>query len=312
VSTYEHKPVLFLEVLDALQPHDGGLYIDGTVGLGGHAQGILEQSAPTGRLLGLDSDPHALAIPCQRWPELGDRLVLVHANFVDMAETAREAGFSCVDGILLDLGVSSMQLEDEGRGFSFQSDGPLDMRMNPDLPETAADLVNSLDANEMADVFYRYGEERRSRALARAIVAERNRRPIRTTGELAAVIRRVAPPRWGQIDPCTRCFQALRIAVNHELEYLEQALPQAAGLLRPGGRLAVISFHSLEDRIVKNFMAVQARSCICPPGLPVCVCGHQPTLRLVNRKPIVPSEEERQSNPRSRSAKLRVAEALPA
>ncbi|MCL4535673.1 MAG: 16S rRNA (cytosine(1402)-N(4))-methyltransferase RsmH [Bacteroidetes bacterium] len=309
-SSYEHTPVLFEEVMAALQPRPGGRYIDATLGLGGHARGILERSAPGGRLLGLDADPDAVESAKQRLVDFGERCVLVVANFAEVGSVAVEHGFAAVDGVLFDLGVSSMQLGRAERGFSFQSEGPLDMRLDPSQTTTAADLVNRLTVEELADIFYRYGEERRSRPLARAITAAREQSPIRTTGQLAAIVRRVVPRGRGRIDPATRAFQALRIAVNRELESLERALPQALDLLRPGGRLAVISFHSLEDRIVKTFMAREARGCICPPGLPVCRCGHRPRLRLITRKPITPTREEEKTNPRSRSAKLRVAEAL--
>ncbi len=309
-SSYEHTPVLYEEVLAALQPRPRGRYIDATVGLAGHARGILERSSPDGRLLGLDADPDAIAAAQHRLVDFGERCLLVVANFAEMDGVAVEHGFTGVDGVLFDLGVSSMQLDRAERGFSFQAEGPLDMRMDPAGPETAADLVNELSADELADIFYHYGEERRSRPLARAIVAARAQMPILTTGQLAAIVRRVVPRGAGRINPATRTFQALRIAVNRELEGLERTLPQALDLLQAGGRLAVISFHSLEDRIVKTFMAQEARGCICPPGLPACVCGHQPRLRLVTRKPIVPGPEEMRANPRSRSAKLRVAEAL--
>ncbi len=307
----EHIPVLFSEVMEALRPHPGGAYIDATLGLAGHARGILERSGPDGRLLGLDADPYALGVAASRLAGFGQRCVLVAANFSEMGSIARAHGFPAVDGILFDLGVSSIQLDRPERGFSFREEGPLDMRFDPHGLVTAADLVNNLPEQELADIIYRYGEERKSRAVARAIVQERERQPIRTTTQLARIVRRVVSRGAGRTDPATRTFQALRIAVNQEMESLEQALPQALELLRPGGRLAVIAFHSLEDRIVKTFMAREASSCLCPPSLPVCVCGHQPRIRLVTRKPIVPTKEEEKWNPRSRSARLRVAEALP-
>jgi 16S rRNA (cytosine1402-N4)-methyltransferase len=307
---YEHTPVLLGEVLDSLQPRPGGTYIDCTVGLGGHAQAILERTAPDGRLCGLDVDPEALRIANSRLSSFGERAVLIHANFETIAEAAIAHGFKFVDGILFDLGISSLQLDRAERGFSFQADGPLDMRMDPELPETAADLVNNLSAEALADILYNYGEERRSRPLARAIVTARDQRVFKTTKELAEVVRRVVPRGAGRIDPATRTFQALRIEVNKELDSLKKVLPQVIELLRPGGRLAVISFHSLEDRIVKQFIAAEVRGCICPPKVPMCICGRQPRLKMINRKPIIPTTQEQQSNPRSRSAKLRVAEMI--
>jgi 16S rRNA (cytosine1402-N4)-methyltransferase len=301
---------LFDEAMAALQVRPSGRYIDATLGLGGHARGILERSAPDGRLLGLDADPRAVELAARRLSEFGKRALVAAANFAELERVATTHGFTPVDGILFDLGISSMQLAQAERGFSFQYDGPLDMRFDPAQPTTAADLVNRLSADELADIFHRFGEERRARPLTRAIVAAREQEPIRTTGRLAAVVRRAVPRGAGRIDPCTRAFQALRIAVNRELEGLETVLPQALELLRPGGRLAVISFHSLEDRIVKTFMAREARGCVCPPSVPVCVCGHRPRLRVLARKPIVPAPEEGRRNPRSRSAKLRVAETL--
>ena len=273
------------------------------MGGGGHARGILVASAPDGDLLGIDADPMAVALAGERLAEFGQRVALVQGNFADLEEIALEHGFCPVDGILLDLGLSSLQLEAEGRGFSFQLDGPLDMRFDPSQTTTAADLVNDLSVEELADILFRYGEERRSRRIARAIVAGR---PIHTTGELAALVER-AVGRRGKLHPATRTFQALRIAINEELECLAEALPQALRLLVPGGRLAIISFHSLEDRKVKQFFRNEARDCLCPPEVPVCTCGHRATLGIVTKKPIRPSAEEVAANPRSRSAKLRIA-----
>ncbi len=301
-----HIPVLLAPTLALLEVRQGGRYIDGTVGGGGHALAILEASGPDGRLLGLDQDPQALQIAGARLPN--DQVVLVNANFRDLQRVASEHGFTNVDGILLDLGVSSLQFDTAERGFAFQHDAPLDMRMSPATPVTAADLVNSLPEGELADIIYEYGEEPASRRIARAIVAAR---PIQTTGQLAQVVARAAgkPGRW-RIHPATRTFQALRIAVNDELGALTAALPQAVSLLAPGGRLAVISFHSLEDRIVKTFFRDEARDCICPPRQPVCTCGHTATLRIITRKPVEADEAEVQQNSRARSAKLRVAERL--
>jgi 16S rRNA (cytosine1402-N4)-methyltransferase len=309
-STYEHIPVLLDEVISAIQPRPSGTYIDCTLGLGGHARAILEHSAPDGQLLGLDVDPQALRLATEGLAGFGRRATIVKANFAEVQNIAEAIGFLSVDGVLFDLGLSSMQLEAASRGFSFQNDAPLDMRMDPNLLVTAEDLVNGLAAEELANILYNYGEERRSRALSRAIVAAREQRPIRTTGQLSEVIHRVIHRGASRIDPSTRTFQALRIAVNGELEVLPKALPQAVSLLKPGGRLAIISFHSLEDRIVKRFIAAEVRGCVCPPSAPACVCGQQPRLQSLTRKPIVASQEERVRNPRSRSAKLRVAEKL--
>jgi 16S rRNA (cytosine1402-N4)-methyltransferase len=253
--------------------------------------------------LGLDADPEALKVAGQRLAGFSDRVIFANANFDALETVAHAHGFDRVDGILLDLGLSSMQLADPTRGFSFQVDGPLDMRFDPQQSRTAADLVNTLPADELAGILWRYGEERQSRRIARAIVAAR---PVHTTRELATIIER-SMPRRGKVHPATRTFQALRIATNNELGALERALPQAISLLKPDGRLAVVSFHSLEDRIVKQFFREAERGCICPPDLPACVCGHEPTLRVLTRKPITPLAAEMERNPRSRSAKLRVA-----
>lgn len=289
----QHEPVLFDEVMEALQPHSPGAYIDGTVGAGGHAAGILERSAPDGRLLGIDRDARALEVARTTLQLYGPRAVLVQGSYAEMGELARRHGFYPADGVLLDLGLSSMQLADAARGFSFQAEGPLDMRFDLEAETTAAELVNHLPERELADLLYEYGEERRSRRIARAIVAAR---PITTTTQLAEVVA-AAVGRRGKIHPATQTFQALRIAVNNELDTVAQGLEQALEVLRPGGRLAVISFHSLEDRIVKRYLREQARP-----------AEGSPTVRLVTRKPLQASAEEMARNPRSRSAKLRVAE----
>ncbi|MGQ9786293.1 MAG: 16S rRNA (cytosine(1402)-N(4))-methyltransferase RsmH [Anaerolineae bacterium] len=303
-----HIPVLKREVLEALNPQPGQWFIDGTIGTGGHAQAILEATAPDGRLLGLDADPFALEVARRNLKIYGDRAYLVHANFVDLADVARRCGFFPVHGVLLDLGVSSLQLETAERGFSFQTEGPLDMRYDPRSTITACTLVNNLSEEELAELLHRFGEERHSRAIARAI---RQARPITTTMQLAEVVTRAVGGRRGaRLHPATRTFQALRIAVNNELEALARVLPSAVSLLAPGGRLAVISFHSLEDRIVKEFFVREAKDCICPPtSYPMqCTCGHRATLRIITKKPIVASLEEIKMNVRARSAKLRVAE----
>ncbi len=304
----EHVPVLLSEVLDALQPAPGKCYIDLTVGAAGHARAILERSAPTGRLLAVDADVEATHYARSALCEFGERAVVRHGFFDELTELAAAAGFTPADGIMADLGLSSRQLGNPERGFSFQAEGPLDMRLDPTAQETsAADLVNTLAESELADIFYRYGEERRSRAIARAIV---RRRPLHTTTELAALVAQAVGRPRGRIHPATRVFMALRIAVNDELGALERMLPQAVKVLAPGGRLAVISFHSLEDRIVKDYLRREAKGCVCPPEAPVCTCGRAPQLALVTRRPIEPSPEECARNPRSRSAKLRAAEKL--
>jgi len=308
-SGAEHVPVLYHEVLDALQPAPGKRYIDLTVGAAGHARGILERSSPTGRLLAVDGDAEAVRYARSALRDWGERALVRHGFFDEVEVLAREEGFVPADGILADLGLSSRQLAAPERGFSFQSTGPLDMRLDPATQSTtAADLVNTLPEAELAEILYRYGEERRSRVVARAIVRAR---PLNTTTELAEVVARAVGGHRHRIHPATRTFMALRIAVNDELGALERMLPQAVELLAPGGRLAVISFHSLEDRIVKDLMRREATGCICPPEAPVCTCGHKPRVRLVTRRPIVPTPEECARNPRSRSARLRVAEKLP-
>jgi len=303
-----HVPVLLDEVVAALRPQPGQRFVDGTLGAGGHALALLEATAPDGELLGLDADPAALEIARQRLTTFSNRVHFVNANFAELGEIAPALGFSSVHGVLLDLGVSSIELETAARGFSLQVEGPLDMRFDPASSTSAEDLVNSLPQDELANLLFRFGEERRSRAIARAIVSSR---PILTTVQLADVVSRAVGGRRGaRIHPATRTFQALRIAVNDELGALTRVLPVATGLLTPGGRLAVISFHSLEDRIVKEFFNRESRDCICPQGpymLP-CTCDHHATLHIIAKKPIIASAREIATNPRARSAKLRVAE----
>lgn len=303
---HAHQPVLYHEIIHFLRPISPGKYIDATVGAGGHAWGILESSSPEGRLLALDRDPQALELAAQRLSDFGGRVTLVHASFIQLKEVCRGHGWERVDGILFDLGVSSMQIDTPERGFSFQQEGPLDMRFDPQQSRDAASLVNSLPENELADLIWRYGEERNARRIARAICQAR---PLATTTELAEVVRRAVGQRE-KIHPATRTFQALRIAVNEELQAIEAALPQALELLAPGGRLAVISFHSLEDRLIKLFFRKESRDCICPPEQPVCTCGHRAALREITRRPVTPNKEEIQQNPRARSARLRVAEKI--
>ncbi|MGC9521914.1 MAG: 16S rRNA (cytosine(1402)-N(4))-methyltransferase RsmH [Anaerolineae bacterium] len=304
---HQHIPVLVQEVLDGLAVRPGGAYLDATVGGGGHACAILQASSPDGRLLGLDRDPDAVQRASERLSTFGDRVKVVQASYVELRRVARDEGMLPLDGILFDLGFSSWQIEDAERGFAFSLDGPLDMRYDPTVGQTAADLVNELSEEALVELLFRYGEEPRSRQIARAIVMAR---PIHTTGELAEVVSRAVGGRRGALHPATRTFQALRIAVNRELEAVKAALPRALATLRPGGRLAVITFHSLEDRIVKRFFQRESRDCICPPEYPVCQCDHEKSLRLPTRKPIRPAEAEIARNPRSRSAKLRLAEKL--
>lgn len=301
-----HIAVLYSEIITALQPRASGQYVDGTLGAGGHAAGILQASAPDGQLLGLDLDPQALAIARQRLAPFGGRAHLAQASYIEMAAQASALGWQAVDGILLDLGVSSMQINTPARGFSFLEDGPLDMRFGPQATRSAADLVNTLEENELADILFRYGEERQARKIARLMVQNR---PLTSTRQLADLLLKVFGHRE-RIHPATRSFQALRIAVNGELEAVEQVLPLAAGLLRRGGRLAVISFHSLEDRLVKDYFRRESRDCLCPPRQPVCTCGHQASLRELNHKPLSAGAAEIQTNTRARSAKLRVVEKL--
>jgi 16S rRNA (cytosine1402-N4)-methyltransferase len=304
-----HKPVLYQEIINALSPQRGGFYVDATLGAGGHARGILEASAPDGRLLGLDVDPQALELAREQLSAYGSRAILVRASYTSLARQLQAVGWAAVDGILLDVGISSMQVDTPERGFSFNFDAPLDMRFDPDRPLRAADLVNELDEVELANLLRTYGEEQRARQVARAIIKSR---PLDSTRQLAQVVSSATRSGRPGMHPATRTFQALRIAVNQELESLEQALPQAAEALVPGGRLAVISFHSLEDRIVKQFMQRESQDCICPPRQPICTCGHRASLVRVNRRPIQPQPAELKDNPRSRSARLRVAEKLKA
>jgi 16S rRNA (cytosine1402-N4)-methyltransferase len=296
---------LYDAVLAHLGLGPGDDVIDGTLGGGGHAVGLLEVTAPDGRLLGIDRDPDALARARKRLVPFSQRVVLVNRSFHDLKAVAQKHHFFPVDGVLLDLGLSSFQLSAPERGFSFINDGPLDMRFDPTQGPSAADLVNTLPTEELAEILYRFGEEKQARRIAGAVVAAR---PLETTVELAEVIVNVLGKRRGRIHPATKSFQALRIAVNEELGALEVVLPQAVDLLRAGGRLAVISFHSLEDRLVKRFFRRQAQDCVCPPEQPVCTCTHEPTLQVITRRPVRPDETEIARNPRARSARLRVAE----
>jgi len=300
-----HEPVMLEECISALQVQRGGRYIDCTVGGGGHAAAILEESSPGGRLIGIDADPHAIRVARGKLKPYGKDAILVNENFKYLENICTRHGFSPVNGVLFDLGMSSLQLEGAGRGFSFRQDSPLDMRFSDRQDLTAADIVNTYPEVELAQLLYRYGEEQRNRQIARCIV---ERRPLETTQELARVVEQAVGGTRGRIHPATKTFQALRIAVNHELENLELALEQAVNLLGNGGRIVVISFHSLEDRLVKGFFRREAQWCICPPGMPACICGHTPRLKVLSKKVFRPSPVEVQTNPRSRSARMRVAE----
>ncbi len=305
-SASSHTPVLLSETLRALAVQPGGRYIDCTLGGGGHAAAILDHSSPGGQLLGIDADPNAIEIAKERLQHYKDSTLLVNDNFINLQSICIKYDFFPVHGILFDLGLSSLQLNGNGRGFSFQYDAPLDMRFSPSQKVTAADIVNTTSEARLAYLIKTYGEEGHSHRIASRIVKER---PIETTRQLARLIEK-AVGRRGRLHPATKTFQALRIAVNHELEHLETALRQAIDLLGYEGRLVVISYHSLEDRIVKQLMQKEARACICPPGIPTCVCGHVPRVRLINKKVITPSTPETDLNPRSRSAKLRAAERI--
>ena len=308
-ADYGHKPVLLDECLEALAIRPDGIYIDGTLGRAGHSQEIVRRLT-TGRLIALDRDETALAAARQRLAPWMERVTLVHSNFSRLGAVLDGLGVAAADGMLFDLGVSSPQLDDASRGFSYKQDAPLDMRMDAAAPLTARELVNTASYEELRRILYEYGEERYAPQIARAICAAREKRPVETTLELAELIRGAMPAKAlrEKQHPAKRSFQAIRIAVNDELGELEPMLDAAETHLKPGGRLAVITFHSLEDRIVKQKLRDLATGCICPPEFPVCVCGRKPKLKLITRKPIVSGEAELETNPRARSAKLRVAE----
>ncbi len=307
---YRHTPVLPAEVTQYLSPHEGSIIVDCTLGGAGHARRVAELIAPTGILVGIDRDDAALAAARDALP-LGRHVILLKGDFADLDELLVEAGVPYADGFLFDLGVSSPQLDVGGRGFTYQEDVPLDMRMDPSSSQlTAADVINTYSEEELARIIREYGEERWASRIAAFIVAARARHPIRTTGELVAIVKDAVPAgarREGK-HPARRTFQALRIEVNHELESLERGLEAAVRWLRPGGRIVAISYHSLEDRVVKRVFAHHARGCVCPPDLPVCACGHVPILRIITQRPVVPTAEEIAANPRARSARLRCAE----
>lgn len=307
MMTRYHIPVLVKEAMEALNVQPGGRYIDCTVGTGGHSEAILEAISPGGQLLGIDVDPEAIAIARERLKPYDESVLLVNENFNCIEEVCSRYNFRPVHGILFDLGLSSLQLDDAGRGFSFQLDGPLDMRFSPLQKLTAADIINTTPQSELAQLIEDYGEDYRNQQIANHIVKER---PIRSTLQLAHLIQQVSGRASGRIHPATRTFQALRIAVNHELDNLKMALNQAINLLGFDGRLVVISYHSLEDRIVKNFMRRESKDCICPPFVYTCVCGHTASLKIVNKVIITPSPAEVEANPRSRSARMRVAQRI--
>lgn len=313
-----HLPVLCDEVLDFLKPQPGGVYVDGTVGLGGHSYAILNASAPSGCVIGIDLDPDALAIAKERLRPFENRCRFINGNFAEMHILVEDYSIYAVDGVLLDLGVSSLQLDTPNRGFSFNHIGPLDMRMQGDhgldghqeTVPTAMHIINNSPMDTLVDIFKRYGEERFARRIAARIIEARQRMPITTTIQLAEIVKDAIPQKTSKIHPATRVFQALRIHVNKELENLEAGLEVAISLLKPGGCLCVIAFHSLEDRIVKRKFQTCAKVCICPPKTPVCICEHEPSLQILTKRPVVPEASAVQHNPRARSAKLRVARKL--
>ena len=310
---FQHQPVLMNQTLNSLKLRPGGVYLDGTLGGGGHTEAILQAAEPDGTVIGLDQDDEALAAASQRLKPFGERFCPIRANFAEMEQVLAAEGIAGLDGVLLDIGVSSHQLDEPDRGFSYMQDGPLDMRMDRRGGQTAADLVAELSESELANLIYRYGEEKFSRRIARRIVEQRAQTPIESTKQLAELISAAIPAaqrRKEKQHPAKRTFQALRIAVNDELGVLERGLVAAFASLKSGGRLSVITFHSLEDRIVKNYFAGLAKGCECPPEFPVCVCGKQPQALLITRHPQTATEDELQSNPRARSAKLRTVEKL--
>jgi len=310
---FHHVSVLMEEAMTGLNLKPGGLYVDCTLGGAGHSSEILRRTAPNGYLVGLDQDPMALAAAKERLASFADRAKLVQANFKQLAAVLQQLNIQQVDGVLYDLGVSSPQLDNPARGFSYMHDAPLDMRMNPNNSTNAKELVNSLSVEQLAEIIKNYGEERWAQRIAQFIVEERKKQVISTTFELVEVIKKAVPAgarRHGP-HPAKRTFQALRIAVNDELNILQQAFHQGVQALKPGGRLCVITFHSLEDRIAKDYFKHLATDCICPPALPVCSCNKKQEIKIITRKPILPSKSELEQNPRARSAKLRIIEKLP-
>ena len=307
---YRHDPVMVKEVIDHLNCSPGKTYVDGTLGGGGHAQAILEAIGPDGCLLGIDRDPDAIVHAGKSLHSFKPHVQIFHGDFADLPQILSRLHMTGVDGILLDLGLSLYQLKGSGRGFSFMRDEPLDMRMNPEQGHTAATLVNRLSKKDLADLIARYGEESWAKRIARYIVDARSQQPIRSSLQFAEIVKKAVPARHrrGRIHPATRTFQAIRIAVNKELDALEKFLDGAADLLNPGGRLCILSFHSLEDRIVKQRFKALARGCTCPPDFPKCVCGKTPQVSILTKKPVRPGQAELQANPLARSARLRAAE----
>ena len=308
----DHRPVLLHPLIESLQPRPGQTYIDGTLGAGGYVAAFLERLRPGGHILAIDRDPAAVALARTRFATDGDAVIAEHGDFAEMEAIAARHGITAVDGVVLDLGISSVQLDDPARGFSFRHDGPLDMRMDPRSGLSAAEIVNGWPEADLVALIRTYGEERFARAIAGAIVRTRTEHPYRTTAQLRETVERAVPRRFWpkRIHPATRTFQALRIEVNHELESLNAGLQAAIRIIRPGGRLGVVSFHSLEDTIVKNALHVAAQNCLCPPQQTDCTCAHRASLLLLSRKAIKPDVAELATNPRSRSARLRVAEKL--
>ncbi len=309
---FSHRSVLLQECIEALAIRPDGIYIDGTAGGAGHSAVIASHLAEGGSLLALDQDATAVKVATERLSRFGSRAEVVHTNFCDLAKVCAARGIKGIDGLLLDLGVSSYQLDTAERGFSYRADAPLDMRMDVDNPRSAYTVVNEYSEDALRRILFEYGEERFSSRIAQNIIRARESGPIKTTGELVEIIKRSIPASQGRggHHPAMRSFQALRIEVNAELDVIAPAIKSAVSLLNPGGRIAIITFHSLEDRIVKQTFASLTGGCTCPPNFPVCVCGNRPQIKLINRKPILPTEEELAENPRSHSAKLRVAEKL--
>jgi S-adenosyl-methyltransferase MraW len=309
---FNHVSVLLNEAVDNLVWKKDGIYVDGTIGGAGHSEEILKRIWPHGRLIGIDRDENALHAAEDRLKNYMDRVNLFHSKFSNIENVLKELKVEKVDGVLLDLGVSSPQLDVGERGFSYMQDAPLDMRMDTTSKITAADIVNTFTENELKEIIEEYGEERWAARIAKFIVADREKKPVLTTGELVEIIKKAipAPARREGPHPAKRTFQAIRIAVNSELEEVEKVIPNIAGVLNSGGRMCIITFHSLEDRIVKNEMKQLANPCTCPPDFPVCVCGKKPEVRIITRRPVLPGEAEVGNNPRARSAKLRVAEKI--
>lgn len=312
-----HKPVMLEEVIRYISPKSPGVYVDATVGSGGHAEKILKESSPKGKLIGIDIDPYMLSVAGRRLKKFGKRCILIENNFLNLGELLSRLNITEADGIIFDLGVATEHFMLPERGFSFQREGPLDMRLSPGGKLTALHIVNEWEPEELAGILRQYGQERRARRIVKSIITERKRKRITTTSQLAKIIERATFPYRKKskvpgyrIHPATKTFQALRIAVNNELKNIEEALPVAVDFLKTGGRLCVISFHSLEDRLVKDTFRSLAKTCICPPEVPMCICGRKPKIKVVTKKPVVPKEGEIDENPRARSAKLRVVEKI--